>query len=73
MSHWYHRVVKSILPNGLEWFSVREVFYDDKGEVDGYTKDPVDISGETVEGLKEYCQWILNCFDKDVIVEDKES
>ena len=53
MSHWNHRVVKSILPNGLAWFSVREVFYNDKGEVNGYTKDPVDISGETVEDLKE--------------------
>ena len=69
MSHWNHRVVKQKLEDGSEWFSVREVFYNDDGSIYAYTESPVDISGESIEAMKEYCQWILNCLDKDILVD----
>ncbi|MBU4225655.1 MAG: hypothetical protein KKC71_07525 [Chloroflexi bacterium] len=68
MSHWNHRVVKQIL-NGEDWYSVREVFYNDDGSIYAYTEEPVDISGESIEALKQYAQWVLNCIDKDILVD----
>lgn len=69
MAHWNHRVVKQKLEDGTEWFSVREVFYNDDGSIFAYTEEPVDISGESTEELKQYTQWILDCLDKDILVD----
>lgn len=69
MSHWNHRVVKQILPDGTDWYSVREVFYNDDNSIYAYTEEPVDISGENIDSLKEYCQWVINCLDKDILVD----
>lgn len=69
MAHWNHRVVKQKLEDGTEWFSVREVFYNDDGSIFAYTEEPVDISSESIEELKQYTQWILDCLDKDILVD----
>jgi len=67
--YWNHRVLKEILPNGKDWYSVREVFYNADGSINGYTKEPVDISGESIDDLRKYVQWILNCLDKPILVD----
>ena len=68
MSHWNHRVVKETI-NGTEWYSVREVFYNDDNSIYAYTMEPVDISGESISDLYEYCQWVLNCLDKEILID----
>ena len=68
MSHWNHRVVKEVI-NGEDWYSVREVFYNDDGSIYAYTEKPVDICGKSIEELKEYTQWILDCLDKDILID----
>ena len=70
MSHWNHRVVKEIF-DGEDWFSVREVFYNDDGSIYAYTEKPVDISGESIDSLREYCKWILDCLDNPVLEDGK--
>ncbi len=71
MSHWNHRVVKKIYENGEEEYSIREVFYNDAGEIYGYTINPVDLVCETLENLREYIQWCLNCLDKPILEDGK--
>jgi tetrahydromethanopterin S-methyltransferase subunit H len=66
---WNHRVLKEKLNNGDDWYSVREVFYNNDGSIFAYTEKPVDIAGDSLEDLREYVQWILDCFDKDVLVD----
>lgn len=68
---WNHRVVKEILDDGQEWFSIREVFYNDDGNIYGYTEAPVDIVGESVDELREYLQWCLNCLGKPILEDGK--
>lgn len=68
MSHWNHRVLKETI-NGEDWYSVREVFYNDDDSIYAYTEEPVDIAGESILALKEYVQWILDCLDKDILVD----
>ena len=69
MSHWNHRVVKQVLDDGTDWFSVREVFYNDDNSIYAYTEEPVDISGETIEGLREYLNWCLKSLDIPVLID----
>lgn len=73
MSHWNHRLVKQTFKDGSDWYSVREVFYngdeDDDNNIFGYTEDPVDISGESVEEIREYLKWCLKCLDKPILVD----
>ena len=68
---WNHRVVKQILDTGAEWFSIREVFYNDNGSINSYTVDPVGIVGESIDELREYLQWCLNSLDKPILEDGK--
>ena len=68
---WNHRVVKEVLDNGDEWFTVREVFYNDDGSIFAYTEEPADVCGESIDEIREYLQWCLNCLDKPILEEGK--
>jgi hypothetical protein len=68
MSHWNHRVIKEQLA-GEDWYSVREVFYNDDDSIYAYTEEPVDICGESIENLREYLQWCLASLDKDILID----
>jgi hypothetical protein len=73
MSHWNHRVVKETFNKGKlneeDWYSVREVFYNDDGSIYSYTIEPVDIAGNSIDDLREYLQWCLNCLDKPILID----
>lgn len=69
MSHWNHRVVKQALEEGTDWYSVREVFYNDDDTIYAYSEEPVDICGESIADLKEYTQWVLDCLDKPILID----
>jgi hypothetical protein len=69
MSHWNHRVVKEVLKDGEEWYTVREVFYNDDDTIYAYTDDPVDICGESVDEIRKYLQWCLDCLDNPILVD----
>lgn len=71
MSYWNLRVVKETLPDGEDFYSVREVFYNDDDTIYAYTEDPVDISGGSIEELREYTKWILNCLDKPILIDNE--
>ena len=68
MSKWNHRVVKT--KDGVDdWYSIHEVFYDKDGNVDGMTKQPVSVGGNTIEELKWTLTKMLKSLDKDIIDE----
>lgn len=69
MSHWNHRVVKEILKGGEEWYTIREVFYNDDDTIYAYTDDAIDISGESIDDLRKYLQWCLKSLDDPVLVD----
>ena len=68
-TNWNHRVVKKTYPSGDVEYSVREVFYNADGSIFAYTESPVGIVGESVESLREYCQWVLKCLDEPILVD----
>jgi len=69
MSYWNHRVVKRTYGDGKVTFGIHEVFYNKDDSIYAYTKDPVEVSCESIEALREYLQWMMDCLDKDVLVD----
>ena len=67
MSHWNHRVVKRITER--EVYGIHEVFYNDDGSINAYTKEPIRAQCESIEELREYIQWMLDCLDKEILVD----
>ncbi len=76
------KTYKTILPDGEEsteiWYQTHEVYVDDKGNVEGWTEEPVDIS---VDGSKEnLVVWLRKAADdieknpmicdEDVVIND---
>jgi hypothetical protein len=38
---------------GETWYGIHEVYYDEDGKTEGWTMDPVNPQGETLDELKE--------------------
>ena len=68
MSYWNHRVMRRVftLPNGeIEYqLGIYEIYYDDNGNVNGWTQEPVAVVGDDLE-------WTLNkmqeCLGKPIL------
>ena len=68
MGYWNHRVVKQVI-NGEDFYSIREVFYNGNNSIWAYTEEPIEISGSSIDELREYLQWCLGCLDKPVLID----
>ena len=65
---WNHRVVNVKSENGGEdWFTIREVFYED-GKPVGYTD--ACYGSETIEGLRLTYERMIRALDLPVLNED---
>ena len=63
MSHWNYRVIKHDTDENIV-YQVHEVYYNDRGEIDGFTEDAVHASGESFEELLS---------DLDMMVKDAKN
>jgi len=64
---WNLRLVHLDDPDlpGQPYIEVREVYYDSMGKPMGHTV--ATVGGETVDELKQYCQWILESLNKPIL------
>lgn len=69
MSTWNYRVLRKEHASGEVTFQIHEVFYDETGKIDGWTKDPVQPLGESLGELREDIRYFLAAFRKDVLEE----
>ena len=67
MSHWNHRVMRRVYPNDEVMYQIYEVFYNADGSIWGFTNDPVDPCGETVEEVRESLERMLRALDRPVL------
>ena len=68
MSHWNHKVIKHTTEQEV-LYGIHEVFYNDDNSIYAYTEEPVRVYAESIEELREYLQWMMNCLDKEVLVD----
>ena len=70
MSHWNHRVIhKHHKPTDEHVYQVHEVYYDEDGNIDNWTKSPVVPMGETPHELREEIRYFMKAFQKTVLIE----
>ena len=68
MSTWNYRVVKKNV-NGEIIFGIHEGFYDDDGNLEGITEDPVTIyAEESVEKLKKELEYIITALEAEPVI-----
>lgn len=65
---WSHRILAHKHPTtGEVHLQIHEVFYNEKGELNSYTKEGVTVNGDSLRSIK----WVLNkmnkCCDKPII------
>ncbi len=68
MGYWNCRVIKRTV-NNETLYGIHEVFYNNDGSIYAYTSEPIQVQCESLEDLREYIQWMLNCIDKEVLVD----
>ena len=68
---WNHRVIRHKTEEKEHseeyWYGIHEVYYDDKGEPDSCTKDPISLVGEDLKHLMIDIERIKECLEKPVI------
>ena len=67
MTTWNHRVVRF----DHDWLSICEVYYDKDGQIQGHTVDGVRVGSESIDGLREVLQKMLDSLDKPILDEMK--
>lgn len=64
--HWNHRLLASE-SNGELFFSIHEVYYDKNGSPEGYTKNPIYVGAENVDGVKWVLSKMMKCLQKPIL------
>ena len=65
---WNNRIVKHKKDDAV-WYSVHEVFYNENGGITGYTEDPTDLHGLTVEEVKSQLEMITKDIEKHEVID----
>ncbi|MGL5328867.1 MAG: hypothetical protein ACRDD7_06335 [Peptostreptococcaceae bacterium] len=64
---WEYRLVKRNYTDYGELVEITEVYYDDKGNIEGYGEAPVPY-GETKEEVKECLDLMYKALEKEIIM-----
>jgi hypothetical protein len=66
MSSWNYRMTRRVV-DGEPIFEVREVYYDDKGEINGWTENPASPAGDTKLELMDAISRMSSCIGSAVV------
>ena len=67
---WNYRICREVFTTGNgkeEYYSIKEVYYDEEGKVKYYTENPAGIGGYTVEEIISSLEKIKLALDKDIV------
>lgn len=64
---WNHRLFKETLEDGTIWYTIREVFYNDKGEIFAHMEEAVDLAGDSVSDLADYIEKCKQAFNFPIL------
>lgn len=66
---WNYRVIK-LIDETIITYGIHEVYYDDEGEPESYTSEPIRLSAETFVELSLVLARILDALKKPVLSPD---
>lgn len=56
---WNNRIFRHKVKDS-EYYQIHEVYYSERGKLDGYTEDAISPRGDTVEELIEHLEQLLS-------------
>lgn len=63
---WNHRILAH--KDGDDWcFQIHEVYYDEQGNPNSYTSNPVGVSAESIEGINWTLDKMKECTNKPIL------
>lgn len=71
---WNYRVIRKPYDYKdlvFEEYNVHEVFYDDNGNIESWTTEPISPYGDTLEELKNTLEKMLEALEKPILQEDE--
>jgi hypothetical protein len=70
MTHWNYRVMRRKRGDEI-LYGLHEVFYDEEGNTDGWTENPVDVFADSPEELKQTLLWMQIALTKPILDYDE--
>ncbi len=68
MSHWNYRVFRHEYTHGGEqYYEIHECYYDDDGNVNGWTENAICPYGDTPEELESVLKMMGEAFSKPIL------
>lgn len=64
---WNHRVLAKIYPSGDVEFDIHEVYYDERGEPNAYTENPISVGGDSIKSLRWQLNKMKECLKKPIL------
>ena len=64
---WNHRVFKTKLPTGEDWFDIRETYYGTGPKGISWTVEPCAPGGETIDELREELNRMLRALEYPIL------
>ena len=64
---WNHRVIAHQYEGGEVYFHIHEVYYDHNKIPNGYTRNPVVVSGEDLKSIKWNLNKMKECLKKPIL------
>lgn len=68
---WNHRLIATE-HKGETYYQIHEVYYDKDGVPNGYTSNPISVSGESIEDIRWVLDKMKECLNKPVIWGDNK-
>ena len=63
---WNYRIIRH-KGEVSEWLAIHEVFYDDEGNPDGCTENPIHIIGDDLEEIEKTLEYMQLALNKPII------
>jgi hypothetical protein len=63
---WNYRIMKSVVM-GEELYGIHEVYYDEGGNPNGWTEEPIYLLESSIADLRNVLSRINEAFDKEII------
>lgn len=69
--YWNYRIVRKPCSfTGEHYYGIHECYYEDDGSKPGWTVEPVEVIGESVDELRRTLEMMKEAFAKPVIEDD---
>ena len=67
MTHWNYRLMKRENDKGEVFYGVHEVYYDENGDIEGWSEESVTPVGESKDELKKTLTDLVKALDEEIL------